>query len=271
MKHIRQLFSLFLVIGLLYTAQATACAAGMPTEGRDGTITVELAYGGQAVDGGTLTAYRVGQIQSGSDSFEKTDMMTGFDGVYDDIGSAALANRIAAFVKAHSLSAYATAKNQNGTALFPQVEPGLYLIVQTEPSEGYAPLNPFLVSMPMLEGGRYVYEVNARGKLQLPQEPEPTRPSDPENPPDPDQPDEPDQPDQPDQPGKPSQPGSPSQPGAPDEGEPNQPASAAPSVPTLPQTGQLNWPIPVLTVVGLCLFALGWKLRFGRKRGSDEG
>ncbi|MCD7821787.1 MAG: hypothetical protein LUG64_06230, partial [Clostridiales bacterium] len=35
----------------------------------------------------------------------------------------------------------------------------------------------------------------------------------------------------------------------------------------LPQTGQLNWPVPVLAVSGVVLFALGWGLsRSGRKR-----
>ncbi len=34
----------------------------------------------------------------------------------------------------------------------------------------------------------------------------------------------------------------------------------------LPQTGQLFWPVPVLAVCGLLLFALGWVLqRPGRK------
>ena len=33
----------------------------------------------------------------------------------------------------------------------------------------------------------------------------------------------------------------------------------------LPQTGQLNWPVPVLTVAGLGLFLAGWLLRFGRQ------
>ena len=39
-----------------------------------------------------------------------------------------------------------------------------------------------------------------------------------------------------------------------------------PSEPTLPQTGQLNWPIPILVILGLCLFTVGWMLRFGKKR-----
>jgi hypothetical protein len=36
--------------------------------------------------------------------------------------------------------------------------------------------------------------------------------------------------------------------------------------PKLPQTGQLNWPIPVLVVLGLAAFSIGWNLRFGRIR-----
>ena len=42
-----------------------------------------------------------------------------------------------------------------------------------------------------------------------------------------------------------------------------------PKPPTLAQTGQLNWPVPVLAILGLCLFSLGWLMRFGKKN-SDE-
>ncbi len=34
----------------------------------------------------------------------------------------------------------------------------------------------------------------------------------------------------------------------------------------LPQTGQLNWPIPVLVIFGLTVFSIGWNLRFGKIR-----
>lgn len=52
---------------------------------------------------------------------------------------------------------------------------------------------------------------------------------------------------------------------------PAPPSPPTPTGPTLPQTGQLNWPIPVLTVSGLCLFAVGWAVRFGPKRNRYEG
>lgn len=43
-----------------------------------------------------------------------------------------------------------------------------------------------------------------------------------------------------------------------------------PEVPKLPQTGQMNWPIPVLAVLGLALVALGWILRRKEKHCSYE-
>lgn len=39
------------------------------------------------------------------------------------------------------------------------------------------------------------------------------------------------------------------------------PTPSTPPDDDLPQTGQLDWPIPVLCVVGLLLFAAGWMLR----------
>ena len=38
----------------------------------------------------------------------------------------------------------------------------------------------------------------------------------------------------------------------------------------LPQTGQLNWPIPILVIGGLTFFIIGWWLNFGRKKEKYE-
>lgn len=38
---------------------------------------------------------------------------------------------------------------------------------------------------------------------------------------------------------------------------------------TLPQTGMLRWPVPVLGIGGLALFAMGWVLVFAGKRDRD--
>ena len=52
---------------------------------------------------------------------------------------------------------------------------------------------------------------------------------------------------------------------------PTRPPSPPPSTPPrLPQTGQLNWPVPLMAIGGLTFFAFGWLLCFGKKREEYE-
>lgn len=49
--------------------------------------------------------------------------------------------------------------------------------------------------------------------------------------------------------------------------EPTQPQPTEPDdTPDLPQTGQLNWPVPLMAVLGLAIFGIGWILFFRAKR-----
>ncbi len=211
--------ALLLAVWLLCSLPAAAYAHETPDESQRGAITVEMEYDGKAITGGTLTAYRVGRIQEedGNYCFVKTPAMAAFSGGYDDISTPTLAEEVAAFVRTHGVHASATAENKDGKAVFSNLELGLYLLVQSEASDGYEPLKPFLVSVPMREDGHYVYEVNAEGKFQLHPQPQPTKPAE----------------------------------------------------STLPDTGQRNWPIPALALLGLLLFSAGWILRFGKKQ-DDE-
>ena len=80
------------------------------------------------------------------------------------------------------------------------------------------------------------------------------------------EPETPDIPEQPDSPDTPVSPGTPDNPVSP--GTPDTPVSSGtPDKPVLPQTGQLNWPVPVLACSGVLLFAIGWVLnRQGKKQ-----
>ena len=167
----------------------------------------------------------------------------------------------------------------DGNAAFEDLELGLYLIVQSKASNGYAPIKPFLVSLPMAENGKWNYEVDASPKVggytpvnpdtpPVPPTPVPDKPGTPEQPTEPTNPDTPKNPDGPDSPVSPGSPDSPVAPGNPDNpvapGNPDNPALAGHPdgavMSGLPQTGQLNWPVPVLAVSGVLLFAAGWVL-----------
>jgi len=234
MKTRKQIAALLLSVWLVCALSATAYAHETPDPNRTGTITVEMVYDGRAVTGGTLAAYRVGLIRedNGDYSFAKTAEMEALPDRYDDIGAPELAKNVAAFVRTQGVSAYRTAENRGGKAVFREMEAGLYLIEQTSASDGYEPLNPFLISIPMREDGRYLYDVTAEGKFQLVQQPSPTPPPT----------------ERPTRPPRPTPPG--------------------PYRPRLPQTGQLNWPVPVLTLLGMGTFTAGWMLK--RKDGHEK-
>lgn len=211
MKHKNRSIALLLIVLLLCAFPMTVHAREVPDESKTGTITVEMYYADKPVTGGILSAYYVGDVQEkdGSCCFVKTPELEAFSGEYTHIESPELAEELAAFIREHSVSAYAAVKNKAGTATFSKLKLGLYLIIQTEASDGYEPLKPFLVSVPMNEDGHYIYQVNAEGKFQLHQEQKHT-------------------------------------------------TLPKPSAGVLPQTGQLNWPIPILAVMGLSLFSIGW-------------
>lgn len=211
----------FLIAALLLSAfSMTVYAHETPDESRNGTITVEMKYDGKAVTGGKLLAYRVARLveEDGSYGFEALAPYEVAELSQENLNTPELA---AAFAGQLSGEGITPAAAEDGLVSFENLELGLYLIVQTEACDGFETLKPFLVSVPMNVDGHYVYEVNAEGKFQLHQQPEPTAPT--ESP-----------------------------------------------EPDLPQTGQLNWPIPALAALGLCLFCIGCALRFVRKKNSDE-
>jgi len=156
----------------------------------------------------------------------------------------------------------------DGNVTFCGLELGLYLIVQTEASKGYEPINPFLVSLPMAEDGKWNYAVDASPKVGAYTPTKPDTPPTPPTPPTPDYPDTPTPPNNPDNPVSPGNPDNPVAPGHPDHpvapGNPDSPVLPGhpdnPVMSGLPQTGQLNWPVPVLAVSGVVLFAFGWAL-----------
>ncbi len=270
MKRCKRLFPLLLAFSLLCMFPVTVYALETPDLTRTGSITVEMKYKRKAVTGGTLKAYRIGRVQEkdGNYSFVKTKAMEDFKPSYKNIEDIDLPGKAAAYVRRNKLKAYASVKNKNGKASFSDLELGLYLIVQTEASDGYEPLSPFLVSVPMYEDGRYTYKVSANGKFELEKEPntgdgsnsgetEPggdaPRPGDGSgsgetNPG-----------------GNAGRPGGGSGTGGTNPGgNAGRPGSSS----KLPQTGQLNWPVPLLAVLGLVLFSIGWLLCLGEKRNS---
>lgn len=277
MLRLKRLSALLTAVCMLCVLALTAYAEPLLDLTKTGSIGVTMRYEGQAVPGGSLTLYQVGDVQNkdGSYSFVLTDEFAASGADLAGVGSADLdadlARALAAYAADHDLKGWTQQIAGDGTAEFREVKPGLYLLVQTEAAEGYNPASPFLVSMPMLEEGKYIYEVDAAPKVELTpiSTPGPT----PTPTPTPGIPFIPIIPIIPFWPTPtpvvtPTVPLEPAKPVISVDIEPAPEGPAAtprPAAPILPQTGQLNWPVPVLAAAGLGLFSVGWVLRYGKK------
>lgn len=270
MKSIRKrLAAVLAALTLLVWCTAPAFALEVVDLSRTGSIKVSLydSETSEAVGGGTLTLYRVAKVQKDNAnlSFVYTNGFEDCGVELGDLSEGELAGRLAEKIAATAESTTVEISDL-GVAEFGDLEVGLYLVVQTTAAENYNVINPFLVSVPIQENGSYVYDVDALPKVgtAAKKTPEP-----------PDTPDTPDTPDKPDEenPNTPAAPG-PDNPdgwvlGAhgekiylnPEAPSPDNPNGYVMGAHGLPQTGQLNWPIPVLAVIGVVLVAAGIKLK----------
>lgn len=214
--------SLLTAVALLWCLPMSVSAHDAVDVDRDCVVSITMHCGGKPVGGGTLSLYRVGQVhqENGNYSFLPAGSFAdcGFD--FTEIASASLAADLYQYAKDRNIATTAYPVGDDGYLAF-RVEPGLYLMAQETAAPGYEKMKPFLVSVPVMRDGVYVYTVDASPKMELvTATPTPT------------------------------------------------PSVSPP--PKLPQTGQLNWPVPILALGGLALLACGWALRYAGKREDED-
>ena len=149
-----------------------------------------------------------------------------------------LARHLAQYASEQHLIGMEQQTDPSGRATFSDLPLGIYLVTQAGTVSGYEPIRPFLITLPLAnaEGSGWLYAVTALPKTQ-PTEPHPIVP-----------------------------PVDPAPiPSCPADSSSTDPIAAEPATPPssapLLQTGQLNWPIPVLTLCGLLLWRGGFLLR----------
>ena len=179
---VKLLFALCLLAGLC----TQVFAQPVPDLSQTGTIRIVLQKGEEPVAGGTLTLYRVGQIHNEDEnySFVLTDAFARAGESLADLQASGLADRLFAYAQKEKLPGVTAAVDTSGAVSFSDLELGLYLIVQEQPAPGWNAVSPFLVSVPYLQDGTYVYIVDASPKVEPEKAPptEPTQPDDPKLP-----------------------------------------------------------------------------------------
>lgn len=176
MKKSRYAGILWMAVSIFLTAGMTSFAsapAAQPDASRKGAVTVDLfsADSGEAIAGGTLNLYEVAQARQteGETSLTYTDAFADCPFSLEKAETSEadrkeLAEQLEGYVQEKQIDGQTAAVDADGHAAWTELEQGLYLVTQTSPANGYAPVRPFLVTIPEVVNGAYVYEVNARPK-----------------------------------------------------------------------------------------------------------
>ena len=170
MKCIKRMVPLLLIVFLL-AGPVTALAAGSTTVdfSRTGSISVTLKTGDAAVAKAELTVYRVADIQSKNNnlSFVFTDAYAGFGGDADKLLVSADVERLTAYTKEHGIVGTSGKTDASGFVQFGDLKLGLYLLVQTGSVDGVSDCPPFLVMLPTEENGAWSYDIDATPKTDV--------------------------------------------------------------------------------------------------------
>lgn len=241
MKKIKKTLVLMLGIFLFCGMGLSAYAADSAEIDFDktGTVTLTLETSeGETVSRGAVTIYQVASLylDDGSMAYACTEDFADLEADLEDVESASLPALLEEYVQTNAVTGTDAEIGSSGTVTFENLELGLYLIVQTAESDHYETINPFAVTVPMEVDGEWVYTVDASPKVGTVTLTETTESG-----------------------GEIEE----SDEGTDESGETADATAAAEdaagtaAASTLPQTGQLFWPIPVLAVCGIVLFILG--------------
>ena len=241
------LMALALLAGTVTAAYAADTS--FPDLTQSGSVSLVLADSdGNPVSGGTITIYEVAALylDDGQTGYDYTDDFEGCN-ITLDVEDTSLAETLAEYVADQDITGKDASVGTDGTVSFDGLELGFYLVMQTAESAHYETINPFVVMVPMESDGVWTYEVDASPKVGAVTtiRTEDTDPSE-----------ETTETTETTETSNETTAGS--------TGRTTTTGGSGSS--SLPQTGQLNWPIPVLASCGLVLFVTGCILNNSEKK-----
>ena len=142
----KRIFSAICIVMLLSVFTTTAFASESIDMSRTGSISAQMKHQGTTVGGGSLTLYYVAEINgihySYVEEFSHSHVSLG------NIRNADTAKALADYAREKNLSGTKIQIDKDGKVSFPNLNLGLYLLIQEEAAPGYDTIKPFLVTVP---------------------------------------------------------------------------------------------------------------------------
>lgn len=161
--------SLVLSLVILCALCVPALASDLPDLNKKGSITVTLKENGEPVPYGSLVFYKVANIiyTNGDYSFVWTENFKNCEFNLDNLESEKLAKDLYLYAGKNKIKGIKAEIDKNGTAMLQNTSTGLYLVTQYGTAKGYSKVNPFLITVPLKDDGKWIYDVNASPKVEF--------------------------------------------------------------------------------------------------------
>lgn len=162
--YLKALILLMPAIMLVFISSFSAVAAdGLPDLSKKGSISVTLKADEKAVSGAEITLYQAAEVyaEDGNLSFKATADFSDFD------ISSASAESLADCAKNKNLTGLSAETDSNGGVKFENLPLGMYLAVQTGSAKGFSDCTPFIVTVPTEQEGKWVYDNDASPKTDI--------------------------------------------------------------------------------------------------------
>ncbi len=172
----RKLIPLMLALMVLGNLPLTARAAdNFDITRTDCSITVALRSSAHPEDniGGAVELHRVGEcyVNNSALCYRLVAPFTGSGLSLEDVNADGLAEGLASYAKANAVKGSVATANEKNQFVFSGLSAGVYLVMQKDVSAEYE-IQPFLVALPMYshESDSWLYQVEANPKVANPRE-----------------------------------------------------------------------------------------------------
>lgn len=171
-KIAKTVWSVFVLAAMFLSLGVTAFAAGEAVDlDAAGSISVTPKADGRAVGAGmTFTLYQVGKVSAARDgalSYALTDAFAGSKADLSNLEASGLAQTLSDYAGKNSVSSTAQKCGSGGTVRFEGLSVGVYLLVQTSSGGTGYTVQPFLTTLPLSENGQLNYNINASPKTEV--------------------------------------------------------------------------------------------------------
>ena len=164
----RKIISFCAAMLLLFTCSYAAVAEEFDPQ-KTGSVSVTLIEQKQnePIVGAELSVYYVATAHMDADGNVLYNHTADFKQLNTALNDATLAAKLDAFVSQHTVPTTKMTTDSDGKAMCGELPLGLFFVKQTNTVAGFAPCTSFLVTVPSEKDGEYIYEVNATPKTEV--------------------------------------------------------------------------------------------------------